>query len=188
MGTERPGAPSTQVPSHTVLSARRTPAQNTKVVIGTAEPQPQGLRSFPDGRLRRKARSRRLLRLLQWAGRSFSEAGWARNARSGRGESHPALLVFRSTRPHQRARNRLQSHLTRRPAPVCGERPPSPRPGLPRTRPLTLRAMAERGPSRRQESGHSLSAGRVALQRPRRSARRPAPFLDSEHVRGARTC
>jgi hypothetical protein len=52
--------------------------------------------SFPDNHLRHKAGSPRLLRLLQWAGRSFSEAGWVRNARSGRREDHPALLVFRS--------------------------------------------------------------------------------------------
>jgi len=103
IGTERPGAPSAPVPNHAVLSARRTFTRNTKFVIGTDEPWllfhpvARGEGKGPDegspfpfpNHLRHKARSPRLLRLLQWAGRSFSEAGWARNPGQGGGEESP---------------------------------------------------------------------------------------------------
>jgi len=52
--------------------------------------------SFPDNHLRHRARSPRLLRLLQWAGRISLRLVGCATPRSGRREDHPALLVFRS--------------------------------------------------------------------------------------------
>jgi len=70
----------------------------------------------------------------------------------------------------QGARNRLQSHLIRWPRPSAARGHLPHVRGLPRTRPLRLRAMAERGTRRPAGERHSVSAGRVALQHPRARA------------------
>jgi hypothetical protein len=129
-GTERPGAPSTRVPRHAVLSARRTFARNTKVVIGTDEPW---LLFHPVPTITLGTRQGRLGFCVSFSGPggpSLRLVGRATPGQGG-GEKSPGPPTVPEHLP-ARARKK-QAAVTSNwvAAPVCGEGPPSPRPRPP---------------------------------------------------------